>query len=135
MTDLNTNQNNTLPTEPTRQDLLGKIKPILIKVINKFKESKLFTNKLIFWSITIFACMVLFIIIIGLLFGKKKNVVIQKPTPSVIPFILKTPTSTSTNDILSKSQEKLILLKSQLDQLDVMQGRLQPPTLNFDIKF
>jgi hypothetical protein len=115
---------------PEWKKMLEKIKPVLGKLFDKF-----YSNKLIFWSVCIFIGMVLLIIIVGSLFFRGKSKPITQPSPTPIPFILATPVATNSGDIISKSQEKLLQLKGQLEELDVKQKRLQPPTLDFEIKF
>jgi len=117
------------PTESKFQKIWIQIKPILEQLFNK-----IYSNKLIFWSMSILFGIIFLIIILGLLFGKKTQKVFI-PTPSPVPFILRTPTVTSNSDILSVSKEKLNKIKNETNNVDVRQRRLLPPNINFDIKF
>lgn len=119
-----------IQTLPPRQQLIEKIKTILISMFEK-----LYSNKIMFWSLTSFLGIVLLIVIVGSLFGHPGSKVIPNHLPTATPFILATPVASSSSDVVSTSQEKLLKLKNQLDQLDIKQERLTPPNLNFDIKF
>jgi len=127
--------NNTQEPEITPQPAakidspLGKVKSVAVEVFNKFKK-----NKILFWTAIGFISLVMLIIITGLLFGKKGNSV-PNSIPSTVPFILPTPNATPGITILSVSREKLNKLKILVDQLDVEQGRLKPPDLNFEVRF
>lgn len=137
MTDLNQQIPNTTqpetvaqPVESPKNEPLQKVKDILMKVFNK-----LYSNKMIFWSVSSFLGIVLLIVVLGLLFGKGRSKVTQVHTASPKPFVLSTPTTNISNDIISTSQEKLIKFKKEIDALDVKQGRLSPPSINFEVKF
>lgn len=103
-----------------------KIKDILVKI---------YSNKKVFWPITIAFSLVFLILIAGLLFGNKSKVTNSvKNTPS--------PTPQNQNEVpekndnpLSQIETKLNNLKTQINAFDVKQSRLQPPPLNFDIRF
>ncbi len=136
--DPNTNQTNPQSSpapvppapEPYQNLITQKLKNIAVNLFNKF-----YANKKIFWPVTGFFGLVFLIIIMGLLFGNKKNSNIISPKITPTPFILSTPIASPSAGILGASGEKLIQLKTQIDNLDVRQSRLQPPTLNFDVKF
>lgn len=107
----------------------------LTTIINKLKESKLYSNKLVFWSLTTFLTLVLLIVILGTLFGNKSNGTVSNPRPTKVPFVLPSPNATPSIEVLYNSQQKIYSLKKQIEELDVRQNRLQPPDINFDIKF
>ncbi len=110
--------------------VISKAKPILVTGFNKF-----YSNKKIFWPVSIVLGLLLLVIILGLIFGNRggSQNVLKTPTPS--PIIQSTPEATESGDILTNSQIKLKDLKNQIINLDPHQSRLQPPNLNFDIKF
>lgn len=112
------------------KNLLPKVRPLLAGLFQKF-----YSNKKVFWPVAAAFSLILFVIIIGLLFGKRnaQTPTVKLPTPS--PIIQSTPMATSSGNILIDSQNKLNDLKNQINNLDVSESRLQPPTLNFDIKF
>jgi len=114
------------------KSLPAKIKPILANIFNKF-----YSNKKIFWPISIAFGLIFLVIVLGLLFGKKRNVpqAVTMATATPIPTIQSTPQATSSGNILTDSQNKLNDLKNQINNLDVQQSRLQPPTLDFNISF
>jgi hypothetical protein len=139
MSDQNLNQNTPSELTPvstlvelpsSKNNLIEKYKPILIDIFNK-----IYSKKIVFWLITIFLCIVFLIIISGSIYKNRRTVVIPTSKPTSTPFIMPTPTIIISEDFLSVFQEKLNKLKTQLDELDINQKRLQPPTLNFDVKF
>lgn len=97
---------------------------------------KMYANKMIFWPVTIVGGLLLLTIVVGLLFGTTRNNVaqIKKTTPTPISKIA-TPQATTSADILTTTQNHLNDLKVQINSLDVQQSRLQPPTINFNVKF
>lgn len=139
MTDQNINQPNTQAAPaPTASEatpvssqlsIREKLKNIAINLFNKF-----YARKIIFWPVVGFLGLVFLIIVLGLMFGRKKTAV-QEPRVTSTPFILSTPVASPSAGILGTSGEKLIQLKNQIDNLDVKQDRLQPPSVNFDVKF
>ncbi len=121
----------TAPQAPMDwKSLLSKIRSMLINIFNK-----LYSNKKIFWPVSIAFGLIFLIIILGILFGKRNpNQNITKlPTPT--PTLQNTPQASAFGDILINSQNKLNDLKNQINALDIKQSRFQPPTLNFNIKF
>lgn len=124
------------PTQTPQPSVVGwrsvveKIKPMLKTVFNK-----LYTNKKIFWPVSIAFGLIFLIIILGLLFGRRGTVQNPSKTPLPLPVVQTTPQATTSGNILIDSENKLNDLKKQINALDVKQSRLQPPTLNFDIKF
>jgi len=117
-------------TTPTWKKLAEKIKITLINLFNHF-----YSNKKLFWPVSIAFGLILLLIVVGLLFGKRtKNAgTIELPTPP--PIVQSTPEASMSGDILLDSQKKLLDLKNQINALDIKQSRLKPPTLNFNIKF
>lgn len=100
-----------------------------------FKNSKFYTNKKIFLPISISFGLIFLILILGLLFGKRNTTQVALETPKPTPTAQNTPQATTSGDILFDSQIKLNNLKNEINNLDVKQSRLQPPSLDFDIKF
>jgi hypothetical protein len=124
-------QNTPLQLSIDWKSLPGKIKPILANIFNKF-----YSNKKIFWPISIAFGLIFLVIVLGLLFGKRGSPqVVTMATTTPIPTIQSTPQATSSGNILTDSQNKLNDLKNQINNLDVQQSRLQPPTLDFNISF
>lgn len=115
---------------------LSKIKGFLIPFWEAFKRTKFYTNKKIFYAITVLFGLMFLIIILGLLFGKRGNTptVATRPTPT--PLITQNQASpTPGGDVLSQIEQKLFDIKTQMDSFDVKQSRLQPPPLDFKIEF
>ena len=110
--------------------MLSKVKPVLINSFNKF-----YSNKKIFWPVSIVLGLLLLVIILGLIFGNRGGGQNVSKTPTPSPIIQSTPEATDSGDILTNSQSKLKDLKNQIINLDPRQSRLQPPNLNFDIEF
>lgn len=96
--------------------------------------NKFYSNKMIFWPITIVFGLLFLTIILGLLFGTKTPPAVQK-TIKPTPVVIVTPNETPSTDTLSEVQSKLSDFKSQINSLDVRQSTIKPPTINFDIKF
>lgn len=139
MTDQKLNQNLDLPNQvPVPEDqsipiwkaYFDKYKPIAVNIFNKF-----YSNKKIFWPVVGFFGLVFLIIILGNLFGGKRTSVNILTSPSPSPIVQPTPVPTQSSDVLTNSSSKLGDLKTQIENLDVKQIRLQPPTLYFNIKF
>ncbi|HKB88154.1 MAG TPA: hypothetical protein VKC53_00745 [Patescibacteria group bacterium] len=112
------------------KSLTEKIKLLAIRGLNKF-----YSNKKIFWPVSISFGLILLIIILGLLFGRKNLGQNMTPVPTPPPVIENTPEASSSGDILIDSQNKLSKLKIQINNLDINESRLKPPAINFDIKF
>jgi hypothetical protein len=75
-------------------------------------------------------------ILAGLFFGGKKSPSIIKVRPTPTPLIIeKTHTPPPSGDAVSQIETKLLDLKRQIDDLDVKQSRLQPPSVDFKISF
>jgi hypothetical protein len=79
--------------------------------------------------------LILLIIILGILVGKRSagQNTTTKTSPS--PAVQNTPGASPSSDVLTNNQIKLNDLKKQINNLDVKESRLKPPTLNFDIRF
>lgn len=110
--------------------LLDKARLTLMPIFNKF-----YSNKKIFWPVSVALGLIFLIILLGLLFGKRRVVqnVSKSPIPS--PIVQATPEATNSGNVIIDSQNKLNILKNQINNLDVKQSRLQPPVLNFSLKF
>lgn len=118
------------PSATNLQPLLLKPKLLLVNVFNKF-----YSNKKIFWPVSIAIGLILLIIILGLIFGKRRvNQSVSIP-PSPTPAIQNTPEASTSGDVLIDSRYKLNDLRNQINKLDVKQSHFQPPNLDFDIKF
>lgn len=129
-----------LPVEPVSEPtgwrlVLSKFGSIASMGLSKFKGSKFYTNKKIFLPVSISFGLIFLILILGLLFGKRNTTQVAPETPKPTPTAQNTPQATTSGDILSESQIKLNSLKNEINNLDVKQSRLQPPSLDFDIKF
>jgi len=110
--------------------VLSKVKPLFISGFNKF-----YSNKKIFWPVSIVLGLLLLVIILGLIFGNGGGSQNVSKTPTPSPIVQSTPEATDSGDVLINSQGKLKDLKNQIINLDPHQSRLQPPNLNFDIGF
>ncbi len=126
---MNNNQVNI--TQPGSTPPPFKDRAVLIakNIFNKF-----YSNKRIFWPVTIAFSLIILVTIIGLIFGtKSRSSQLVRVTPTPTPQNgQEAPTS---GNIVTDSQNKLNSLKSQIDGLDVKESRLQPPTINFNVKF
>jgi hypothetical protein len=107
------------------------IKSIIINTFNKFKS-----NKRVFLPVSISLGLIFLIIVIGVIFGKRTTTqVVTKNAATPTPIVQSSPQATTSGDVLLTNQNKLNDLKNQINNLDIKEGELQPPTLNFDIKF
>jgi len=118
------------PTLTGWKPILLKAKAVLANVFNKF-----YSNKKIFWPVSIVFGILLLVIVLGLIFGNRGGTQNVSKTPTPTPTIQSTPEASESGDVLTKSQGRLKDLKIQIINLDPKQSRLQPPNLNFDIKF
>ena len=120
----------TPPEQPSWKLIIEQLKPL-----PKILWAKFYANKKIFWPITIAFGLIFFVLLLGLIFGKRgtKTIISNRPTPT--PFILTTPIASPSAGVLLDSQKKLDSLKVQIQNLDVKQSKLTPPTINFDIRF
>lgn len=115
---------------------IGSNKNIFNSVLDKFLNSPFYKNKKLFWPVMGFFGIVMVIVVTGLLFGKKETPIVlpdKRPTPT--PFVRAVPSLLPGSGFLYDTQQKLIQLKTEINALDPEQNRLQPPALNFDIKF
>lgn len=102
------------------------------RIINSFKG--FYSNKKIFIPITAALGLIILTVIIGLIFGAKRQSTTQvKGTPTPIPVVTESPKPIMST--VSEIEIELAKLKDQITNLDVKQSRLQPPVLNFDINF
>lgn len=115
--------------------VFSKAKTLLISVFGEFTKSKFYTNKKIFLPVTIAGGLVFFVILLGLIFGKRSNGNQALPTPTPSSIVQSTPEASASGDILSESRKKLNTLRQEINDLDVRQSRLQLPTFDFEIKF
>jgi hypothetical protein len=137
----NPQESTSLPVEPPVSEptgwklILSKAKLVASIELGKFKNSKFYTNKKIFLPVSISFGLIFLILILGLLFGKRNVAQVALETPKPTPTAQNTSQATTSRDILSESQIKLNSLKNEINNLDIKQSRLQPPSLDFDIKF
>lgn len=116
--------------------LFANIKQILNPLWLRFRETKFYTNKKIFLPVTIASSLIVLMILIGLIFGGRMSVQVQKSSPSPTPASSgATIVPSGAPDTLSQIEQKLTDDKNQINSLDVKESRLQPPTLDFKIKF
>jgi hypothetical protein len=105
----------------------------------KFSQSKFYANKMLFYPVTISLGLVVFILLIGIIFGGKKPapVTAVNKTPTPVPTAFQTlPTAQpADNEALTQIEQSLNDLKSQITDLDVHEDKLQPPELNFKVSF
>ena len=118
------------PTLTGWKPILLKAKAVLANMFNKF-----YSNKKIFWPVSIVFGILFLVIVLGLIFGNRGGTQNVSKTPTPTPTIQSTPEASESGDVLTKSQIRLKDLKIQIINLDPKQSRLQPPNLNFDIKF
>lgn len=115
---------------------LAFLEKVLAKIPQPVKNifSRFYANKKIFWPIAGAFGVIILIIIVGLIFGtKKQRVPTPKSTPT--PQVQTTLEASPSGDPLTVIQDQLNSIRSQINGLDVYQERLQPPSVNFDIKF
>lgn len=128
---------NPVPPQPAKfgklQEFSNKIKKVLNPLWLKFTQSKIYTNKKIFLPLSIAFCLIFLIILIGMIFGGKGAGTQTNAGPTPVPQISQE--ATPSGDTLSQYEQKLTDLKSQINNLDVKQSRLQPPSLDFKISF
>lgn len=103
-------------------------------ILAKIYFGKFYANKRVFWVVTISLGLILVVIILGLIFGKRKvgNGSNLKSTPlqnqnNIEP--------TATPDQLSQIQINLVKIKDEIISLDVNQAFLQPPAIDYKISF
>lgn len=104
----------------------------LLKDVGK----KIYSNKRIFWLIVTLFSLMFLITVVGVIFGNKGGKTTQQvlPTPTATPFVQENTQASPSGDILIDSQTELGKLKNQIKNLDVKQSRLQPPSIDFEIK-
>lgn len=134
---MNENQININPEPSTSEvsptttgKMIDKIKPIVKSLFAKF-----YSNKKIFWPVTISFGLIFLVLLIGLIFGGKPKTIPTKNIASPTPYSFATPEATSSGDVLTNTQNTLNDLDNQIGNFDVKQSRLTPPTLNFNISF
>lgn len=97
---------------------------------------KFYHNKKVFLPVTISFGLLFLVIVMGLLFGKptSTNSSLVKTSPTPVVTNTSQPSS-EPEDIVTVTRETLKDLKSEINALDVDQSVLQPPTIDFEIKF
>lgn len=130
---------NPVPLQPSFKGdmkvIVDKIKQSFGQMGPKFTQTKFYTNKKILWLIGLVFGLLLLIIIIGLIFGKKGGSE-TGVSPTQTPASQATPeASPGQPNSLTEIEQKLSDLKTQINDLDVKQSRLQPPNINFKISF
>lgn len=118
---------------PTKPNVFSKIKEKIPEPVKK-AFLKFYSNKKVFWPVTIAFGVIFLVLIIGLLFGTAAPTRVQK-TPKPTPVATGTPQPQQTSDILSQTVARLETLKAIISGLDLRQSRIKPPTINFDIRF
>jgi len=110
-------------------------KPLMQKLREEGRVifSKFYSNKKLFWPTIIVLSLLLLVIILGLLFGTKKIGSIIKPVATQTPQAQATPVPAT--GPLAEIENLLVKFKSDILKLDMQQKRLQPPTLDFKIRF
>lgn len=111
------------------------IQRIKAKIPPKIQEmaSKFYAKKIVFWPVTIVFSLLFLTILLGLIFGNRssrKEALIPSPTP-----LLTGPVVPSESGSLTQTEADLEILRQRINTFDVRQGRLKPPTLNFDVEF
>lgn len=97
---------------------------------------KFYHNKKIFLPIAISFGLLFFVIVIGLVFGKPTSTSSGLVKTSPTPVVTNIPQpSSKPEDIVTVTRETLKDLKSEINALDVDQSVLQPPNIDFEIKF
>ena len=97
---------------------------------------KFYSNKKIFVPVAAAFGLVFLTIVAGLIFGSvKPTAVPSKTTPTPWRQSGTSPQSTPGGDIVTDTENQLNSIKTQINNLDVKQSRLTPPSLNFEIKF
>jgi hypothetical protein len=144
MTDTIINPNINIPPQPPvlpveetpTQAPMGQ-SPLISKAKGMFSAgfNKFYTNKKIFWPVSIAVGFLVLVVLLGLIFGNRNGSQTVSKTPTPSPIAQGTPESSASGDILSETQIKLNDLKKQVNSLDVRASRLKPPVLDFDIKF
>lgn len=121
------------PTQQKKLDILR------IKSTVKDWFKRFYSNKKIFLPISIGLGLIIFTVLIGLIFGNKNGHTAVKVNPSASPSVTDIPQEISNNqtttDPLTKISKDLKDIKFQLDSLDTQQKKLQPPEIDFDIKY
>lgn len=145
MNDLNQNTtNNQVQTPQTaqqapNQEVKNDWKTVLsTKLLPLLKDvgRKVYSNKKIFWLIITLFSLIFLITIVGIIFGNKRGKTSQQalPTPTATPVVQENIQASPSGDILIDSQTELNKLKNQIKNLDVKQSKLQPPSVDFEIK-
>lgn len=120
---------------PIKSSFFNKVKEVAINLWSKFKQTRFYTNKKIFFPIVIAFGLIFLTILLGLIFGGKKATA-PRSTPTPTPFVSQNqPTASPSGDILSQMGQELSDIKTQINAFDVRQGRLQPQAIDFKTSF
>ena len=117
------------------RSLWNKIPQKIRVIIAKFSENGFYANKKMFWPVTIAFGILVFILILGLLFGNRNrnsNLTDSSPTPVSQD---QNKVVMENGNVLTKIEQKLNDLKNQINVFDAKQSHLKPPSVNFNVKF
>ncbi len=107
----------------------------LISQIKAFFQ-KYYANKKIFWATVIPVGVILLVIILGLLFGNRKNNKLNIATPTPQSQNQEAGQQNSQNlDPLINIENNLNKIKGKINDLDIKQLPLAPPIINYRIDF
>lgn len=139
-------ENTQIPNTPPQIPVVPNVDQLAVdrqkfgELFKKFKEglkvklAKLLSNKKMVMLIGGIVGIMLLIIILGLIFGKKARV----PAPTAktpLPSINTQSPIPSPGDTLGQNEVKLKNLKEQITNFDINQSRLSPPVVDFKISF
>jgi hypothetical protein len=132
-------ENQPTPIQPESPNQ-AQIPPVPIKPKPDLRQlakdmfNKIYANKKIFWILISLFSLILLLIIVGTIFkltGGKAPTLVQEETPTLqsigVPEAKKEP--------LDLAKEELVGLEKQIQDFDINQKRLQPPSINFKIDF
>lgn len=134
-----TNQSQIPPSVPIvpNNPKADALKNLITKIsfLAKSVWQQIYSNKKVFWLICGMLGLLFLTLIVGLIFGKKTTTVINpNKTATPAPQVQTTP-QLGINDQFSPIDQNLTNLKNQINTLDVKQSQLQPPAVNFVVKF
>jgi len=119
------------PVQTPKISLMAKISS---KIPPKMKEAfnKFYSNKKIFWPVSIVFGILFLTILVGLLFGSRNNgQTAPKKSPTPTPQVQENAPEMSRGS----TETKLNQLKNQINGLDFSQSRLKPPSIDFKVSF
>ncbi len=131
------NEQNQEINQNTTFQIKKRLFPQVKSVAEKFKILwfKFYSNKKIFWPVSITFGLLILTIILGLVFGNKKIAPVKKAGESPTPFSQITSAACAEGDNLCLNTQKLSNLKGNISDFDPAESKLSPPVLNFDINF